>query len=75
MKGKTMTNLRSHLLKAARDHALGHIEKHRINVEVLLNNPVGIGEHGNIGDEIEKEMMEIAKYHDILEVIDGYFKE
>jgi len=70
-----MTNLRSHLLKAARDHALGHIEKHRINVEVLLNNPVGIGEHGNIGDEIEKEMMEIAKYHDVLEVIDGYFKE
>ena len=70
-----MTNLRSHLLKAARDHALGHIEKHRINVEVLLNNPVGIGEHGNIGDEIEKEMMEIAKYHDVLEVIDGYFKD
>jgi len=70
-----MTNLRSHLLKAARDHALGHIEKHRNNVEELLNNPVGIGEHGNIGDEIEKEMMEIAKYHDVLEVIDGYFKE
>lgn len=70
-----MTNLRSHLLKAAREHALGHIEKHRINVEVLLNNPVGIGDHGNIGDEIEKELLEIAKYHDILEVIDGYFKE
>ena len=68
-----MTNLRSGLLKATRDHALGHIEKHRMNVEILLTNPAGIGEHGDVMDEIEKEMMEIAKYHDILEVIDGYF--
>jgi len=68
-----MTNLRSGLLKATRDHALGHIEKHRMNVEILLTNPAGIGEHGDVMDEIEKEMMEIAKYHDILEVLDGYF--
>ena len=70
-----MTNLRSSLLKAARDHALGHIEKHRVNVEVLLSNPVGIGEHGNIGEEIEKEIMEMAKYQDVLDILDGYFKE
>ena len=70
-----MSNLRSGLLKAARDHALGHIEKHRMNAEVLLTSPVGIGEHGDIMEELDKEFMEIAKYHDILEVIDGYFKE
>jgi len=75
MKGNTMTNLRSNLLKAARDHALGHVEKHRMNAEVLLTNPVGVGEHGDIMEELDKEFMEIAKYHDILEVIDGYFKE
>ena len=70
-----MTNLRSQLLKAARDHALGHVEKHRMNAEILLNNPVGIGEHGDVMEELDKEFMEIAKYNDILEVIDGYFKE
>ena len=75
MKGKIMTNLKSHLLKAAKDHAVGHIEKHRMNAEVLLNNPVGVGEHGDIMEELDKEFMEIAKYHDILEVINGYFKE
>jgi hypothetical protein len=65
--------MRQQLLKATRDHALGHVEKHRMNVEILLTNPAGIGEHGDVMAEIEKEMMEIAKYHDILEVIDGYF--
>ena len=65
--------MRTQLLKATRDHALGHVEKHRMNVEILLNNPAGIGEHGDVMAEIEKEMMEIAKYHDVLEVIDGYF--
>ena len=37
-------------------HAKGHIEKHLANVEVLLSNPVGIGEHGDIINEIEKEL-------------------
>ena len=34
---------------------------------------VGVGEHGDIMDTIEKEMEEISKYHDLLEVIDTYF--
>ena len=70
-----MTNLRSGLLKAARDHALGHIEKHRMNVEVYLANPAGIGEHSDIMEAIEVEIMEMAKYQDVLEILDGYFAE
>jgi hypothetical protein len=70
-----MTNLRSTLLKATREHALGHVEKHRVNVEVYLANPAGIGEHSDIVDAIEHELMEMAKYHDQLEMLDGYFKE
>ena len=31
------------------------IEKHRINVENLMCNSAGIGEHGDVMDEIEKE--------------------
>ena len=37
-------------------HADGHIKKHIANVEVLLNNPRGIGEHGDIISEIEKNL-------------------
>jgi hypothetical protein len=68
-------DLRRELLKATRDHALGHVEKHRMNVEVYLHNPAGIGEHPDILEAIEHEMMEMAKYQDVLEILDGYFAE
>ena len=54
-------------------HADGHIKKHIANVEVLLNNPRGIGEHGDIISEIEKELEEVAKYEDLIIVMNKYF--
>jgi len=68
-------NLRNDLINVSRTHFLSHIEKHRINVENLLNNSVGIGEHGDIMDTIEKELEEMSKYHDLLEVLDKYFPQ
>jgi hypothetical protein len=61
------------MLNSVRRHASAHIEKHRINIEVYLANPVGIGEHSDIMDAIEKELEEMAKYHDHLEILDKYF--
>ena len=66
-------NLRNDLIKASKIHFEAHIEKHRINVENLLNNSQGVAEHADIMDTIEKELEEISKYHDLLEVIDTYF--
>jgi hypothetical protein len=68
-----MTLNRDMMLQAIIDHAKGHIAKHRMNVEVYLNNPVGVGEHPDIMEAIEKELEEVAKYHDILEVLENYF--
>ena len=65
--------MREQMLKALRDHAEAHIEKHRMNVEVYLNNPVGVGEHSDIMDTIEKELNLIAEYMDQIEVLDQYF--
>ena len=64
--------MRDMLIKALRSHATGHIDKHLANVEILLNNPTGIGEHGDIMEEIEKELEEVAKYDDFLEMIEKY---
>lgn len=69
-----MKDLRSELLAAFEAHAVGHIEKHRLNVEVYLNNPVGIGEHPDIMEAIESEMRQIAEYDDMLEMLRKYFK-
>lgn len=65
--------MRERLLECFASHAKGHVDKHLANIEVLLHNPVGIGEHGDIIEEIEKEMMEVAKYDDMLEMMEKYF--
>lgn len=70
-----MKELRKMMLDATKKHALAHVEKHRVNVEVYLRNPAGIGEHSDIMDAIEKEIEEMAKYNDHLEIIEKYFKE
>ena len=67
--------MRNQMLEATRQHAIAHINKHRMNVEVYLNNPVGVGEHSDIMDAIEKELEEMAKYNDHIEILDKYFKE
>lgn len=63
------------MIDALRSHAEGHIAKHRMNVEVYLTNPAGIGEHQDIFEAMEMEILEMAKYHDVLEMIDIYFNE
>jgi len=67
--------MRNQLIEASKQHYLAHIEKHRINVEVILNNPTAIAEHSDIMDAIEKEVAQIAEYMDKLEVMEKYFKE
>ena len=65
--------MRKQILKASRLHFQAHIEKHRINIENLLNNTVGVAEHPDIMETIEKELDIIAEYDDKLEILDKYF--
>ena len=61
------------MIEALKAHAIGHIEKHKVNVEVILQKAVGIGEHGDILTEAEKELKIIAEYDDQLEMLNKYF--
>lgn len=65
--------MESVLVKALVKHAEGHIEKHKANVLVYMENPAGIGEHSDIIEAIEIELTEMAKYDDQLEMLEKYF--
>jgi len=67
-------NQRELLLNAVKKHAEGHIAKHVANVEIYLNQSVGIGEHSDIIEAIEQELEEIAKYNDQIEVLQKYIE-
>ena len=68
-----MTDLREDILKAMILHAEAHIEKHRMNVEVYLTNPVGVGEHPNIADEILKAAEQGAHAEEVLDFLNERF--
>ena len=68
-----MSNLREDFINASRLHFKAGIEKHRVNAENLMCNAVGIGEHGDVMEEIEKELGMMADYADKLEMLD-YFE-
>jgi hypothetical protein len=67
--------MRKELIKASKMHYKAHIEKHRINVEVMLQKPLALAEHADIMDAIEREIALIAEYHDKLEVLNTYFTD
>ena len=69
-----MLHMREQLIAAVKAHAQGEIAKHKVNVNVYLDHPVGIGEHSDISEAIQVELDKIARYHDQVEVIDKYFK-
>ena len=65
--------MRNQIVSALLAHAQGDIQKHKMNVEVYLNNAVGIGEHSNVMEAIEEELNMIAKYEDQVSVIKKHF--
>ena len=42
-------------------HADGNIQKHVTNIKILMSNGVGVAEHPDMIDTIEKELCQVAK--------------
>ena len=65
--------MREKMISALLAHAQGDIQKHKMNVEVYITSPVGIGEHSNVMEAIEEELNMIAKYEDQVSVLKKHF--
>ena len=66
--------MKPELIKSLLSHAQGEIAYHKANVHVYLNNPVGIGEHPDVMGAITSELHEVAKWQDVLDILEGYRK-
>ena len=63
------------MLNALRDNAVGNIEKAKVNIEIYLHNPVGIGEHPDVLAAIQEQLDIIAHEEERIEVLDKHFNE
>lgn len=67
--------MRKDILRALEKSFLSQIDRHRINVEVMLENPRAIHEHTDIMAAIEKEIAHISEYEDKLHVLNKFFNQ
>lgn len=67
--------MKKEMIGVLKQHFEAHILKHKMNVDIMLANPMAIHDHTDLMSAIEKEMTQIAEYMDKLEVIEKYFKE
>ena len=65
--------IRDMLIDAQTSYLVGGINKHKANIEVYMNNTIGIGEHSDIIETIDLELEKLATYHDKLEMLVKYF--
>jgi len=66
-------SLKEQLVKAARMHAEGELERAKTNIMVYMNNATGIGEHSDIVEAIQEELDKMAAANDRLEMLTKYF--
>ena len=65
--------LKEVMINAAKKHAEAEIDLHKANIEVSMQQVVGIGEHSDIIETIQKELDKMAMAHDRLEMLNKYF--
>jgi|TARA_B110000977_G_scaffold190530_1_gene261444 hypothetical protein len=65
--------LKEQMIKAARLHAEAEVQLHKTNIEVYMQNVVGIGEHSDIIETIQKELDAMATANDRLEMLEKHF--
>ena len=70
-----MMQLREDIIEALVKKFEGEISAHKVNIEILLENTVGIGEHPNVTETIEQELEIIAGFEDKLSVLKKYFTD
>ncbi len=65
--------LKQIIINAAKKHAEAEVELHKANIEVYMQSVVGIGEHSDIIETVQKELDKMATADDRLEMLNKYF--
>ena len=62
------------MLEALKALAIGNIRKSKMNIEIYLKNPVGIGEHPDVLGAIQTELDKICTNEERIDIINKHFK-
>jgi len=60
-----------HIRQAMKQYLEGKRAYHVANWETFVANPVGVAEHGDFMETLEKELEQIARYDELLATLDN----
>ena len=66
--------MRDMLVAALKSYYVGNINKHLSNVEIYMRQPVGVGEHSDIIETIDKELEKVSMFDDKLMMVMKYLE-
>jgi hypothetical protein len=67
--------MKQRIVQALEAHVHGHIEKHKMNIHVMLENPIAIHDHTDLMSAIENELQQLVEYQDKLNALIEHFGE
>ena len=68
-------SLRKDIINALIAASEGKLDKARINAEIYLHNPVGIGEHSDVLAAIQDQIDVMAHEHERIQILNKYFSD
>ena len=68
-------SLKDDITTALIEQSKGNIQRAKMNVEIYLHSPVGIGEHPDVLGAIQDQIDLIAKEEERIEVIEKYLED
>jgi hypothetical protein len=65
--------MKENIVNALKAHFESHIQKHKLNIDIMLSNPMAIHDHTDFMGAVELELAQIAEYEDKLEALTKHF--
>ena len=67
--------MQENIIQALKNSLEASIDRHKVNVSILMSNNVGVAEHPDLLQTIEDELEKIAQYKDKLEALSEFISD
>lgn len=67
------TLYRNNVLRALRKHYEAQIDLYKVNIDIMLDNIVGVAEHPDVIKTVDDEIKKLCEWEERLQTLDKYF--
>lgn len=65
---------RNNILRALKKYYESQIEFHKVNLDILLDNTVGVAEHADVMNTVDTEIAKIAEWEEKLQILSKHYE-